>query len=658
MAVEVVGTDLPIIENGSELNESVVNEKVDITFGTHGVDEPVKGEVNNVSESNVPKDAVDEWPEPKQIHSFYIVRYRALEDQNLKAKLDVAEKELQKKNQARLQIVEKIRAKRVSYGNEFALTNLMMDDVENAYADRSQLIAQLRSLGVENKQFRSIMDEKRKEMEPLQQALGKLRGAPGGGERGPGICSSEQELNDLIKSYQYRIQHESIPLTEEKQILREIKQLEGTRQKVIANAAERARIQDSMGEKDAIQGQVKLIGVDLDGVRKEKQVINAKLKQLDEEKLAIEKDISVLEDELTAVTEKRDKTFETIRDMRKQREEGFFIDFSLYLRIFLVQEFPILPKNRTLLTKAKVLASNKDVDALKELSETEVEKFMSLWNSNKAFRDDYERRILPSLDMRQLSKDGRLRNPGEKPLVVIETPTTSGTEVVKTSAKQTPKVDVVSPAQVDASSEQKAQKAKSAKNPKEGNKKTEITLEKTDQVDKEEFFSTDKSKETSLPKRDEVDETKLKELRREEEIAKRNEAEERKKKQAEKAAAKAAIKAQKEAEKKLKEMIEREKKARKKAGAAVTAVDSEEPPTEADAEVAEPEKIEEKIELPQKNKDRKENTIRHRGRARGQDSLPKAILKRKKATNYWVWAAALAALAIVLLLLVGYNYLS
>lgn len=65
-----------------------------------------------------------------------------------------------------------------------------------------------------------------------------------------------------------------------------------------------------------------LIGVDLDGVRKEKQVVNAKLKQLDEEKVAIEKEISALEGELTAVTEKRDKTFETLKDMRKQREEG------------------------------------------------------------------------------------------------------------------------------------------------------------------------------------------------------------------------------------------------------------------------------------------------------------------------------------------------
>jgi uncharacterized coiled-coil DUF342 family protein len=61
-----------------------------------------------------------------------------------------------------------------------------------------------------------------------------------------------------IQSFQYRIQHESIPLSEEKQIIREIKQLEGTREKVIANAAMRAKIQDSMGQKEAIQDQVKV----------------------------------------------------------------------------------------------------------------------------------------------------------------------------------------------------------------------------------------------------------------------------------------------------------------------------------------------------------------------------------------------------------------
>lgn len=61
-----------------------------------------------------------------------------------------------------------------------------------------------------------------------------------------------------IHSLQYRIQHESIPLSEEKQLLRDIKQLEGTREKVIASAAMRAKIQDSLGQRDAIQDQVKV----------------------------------------------------------------------------------------------------------------------------------------------------------------------------------------------------------------------------------------------------------------------------------------------------------------------------------------------------------------------------------------------------------------
>ncbi|KAK6132689.1 hypothetical protein DH2020_033572 [Rehmannia glutinosa] len=617
MGVEVVETNLAV-ETGKEVSAEVGN--VNIKFGSHGADEPAKGEPDKLFDSNLPKDAVDEWPEPTQIHSFYMVKYRASEDRNLKAKLDVAEKELQKKNQARLQIFENLKTKR---------------------AERAQIRTQIHTLSVENKQFRTVMDEKRKEMEPLQQALGKLRG-PGVRERGSGICSSEDELNNLIKSLQYRIQHESIPLTEEKQILREIKQLEGTREKVIANAAERTKIQDSLGEKEAIQDQVKSIGVDLDGVRKDKQVIFAKIKQLDEEKVAIEKEINALEEELNAVTQKRDKILDSVNEMRKQREEG---NSPFY-------------QNRTLLTKAKVLAAKKDVEAVKELSDSEVEKFMSLWNSSKSFRDDYESRILQSLDMRQFSKDGRMRNFDEKPLVLIETPVPSEPEVVKTKVKQQlPKEDFV-----PASSEQKVVKAKSTKNNKEGNKKTDTTLEKIDQEYEPEVFSVDKVEKVSLSKKDEVDETKLKELKREEEIAKRNLAEERKKKLAEKAAAKAAIKAQKEAEKKLKEIIsffcEREKRARKKGGAAVTSLDSEEP-TETVEEVAELEKVEEKIEtpVPQKNKDRKEHTLRHRARPRGPDSLPKAILKRKKATNYWVWAVPAALVALVLLV-VGYSYLS
>lgn len=72
------------------------------------------------------------------------------------------------------------------------------------------------------------------------------------------LVTSWEMVKLQIHCLQYRIQHESIPLAEEKQLLKEIKRLEGTRETVIANAAMRAKIQDSMGQKEVIQDQVKV----------------------------------------------------------------------------------------------------------------------------------------------------------------------------------------------------------------------------------------------------------------------------------------------------------------------------------------------------------------------------------------------------------------
>ncbi|XP_034678356.1 proton pump-interactor 1 [Vitis riparia] len=626
MGVEVVGFEAAPapVEAGTEAESALLHDKENgkldqgpgvtepIKFGSHG-DEPVKGEGNNVSD-NFPKDVVDEWPAPKQIHSFYFVKYRSYDDPKIKAKLDQADKEIQRRNQARFQITEGLRAKK---------------------SDRAQMLSQLKSLKAEDEQFRMIVDGKRKEMEPLQHALGKLRSTNSANrERGGTLCSSEEELNDLIQSLHYHMQHESIPLAEEKQILREIKQLEATREKVIAGAAMRAKIQDSLGQKEAIQDQVKLIGVDLDGVRKEKQVVMAKIKQLRDDLKGIDSEIDSLMEELKAVSEKRDKAYEGLQALRKQRDEG---NAHFY-------------QNRALLNNARELAGKKDIKALEELSHSEVEKFMSLWSSNKAFREDYEKRILPSLDSRQLSRDGRMRNPDEKPLVVLEAPTPSETETVAKAPVKRSKEDSKPPPQHDTLPSQKVQKEANDRATDSG-----ITLERGDKEEKEIIPGLEKhQKGPSLD--NEVDAAKLKEMKREEEIAKAKLALERKKKLADKSAAKAAIRAQKEAEKKLKE---REKKAKKKAASSATAT-NEEPTEAADAEVVEVEKTNVNVEppVPSKTKEQKENTIRHRNKKRGPDSLPRAILKRKKTTNYWIWAAAAAAVLLVLLLVVvGFHYL-
>lgn len=92
----------------------ILNQDSGIKFGSHGTEETGKNDVNNLPENSISMDAVDEWPAPKQIHTFYMVKYRSYDDQKTKGLLDQADKELKNINQARYQMTEKLRAKRVS----------------------------------------------------------------------------------------------------------------------------------------------------------------------------------------------------------------------------------------------------------------------------------------------------------------------------------------------------------------------------------------------------------------------------------------------------------------------------------------------------------------------------------------------------------------
>jgi septal ring factor EnvC (AmiA/AmiB activator) len=78
----------------------------------------------------------------------------------------------------------------------------------------------------------------------------------------------------------------------------------------------------------------------LDGVRKEKQALQGKIKQLDEAIKAIDNELNSLSEELKLVSQKRDKAYESIQQLRKQRDEGVgfyfvttFIDPSVRARI-------------------------------------------------------------------------------------------------------------------------------------------------------------------------------------------------------------------------------------------------------------------------------------------------------------------------------------
>ncbi|XP_006659373.1 proton pump-interactor BIP131 [Oryza brachyantha] len=553
-----------------------------------------------------PKDAVDEWPEPKQTHSFFFVKVRPYEDPNLKMKLDQADKECQKKIQARSHIFEALRTKR----NE-----------------RSNIISELKPLTAENKQYNVVVSGKLKEIEPLQKSLGKFRSENNAMRaQGAGLCSSIEELDQLIKSLNDRICHESISLDEEKRLVKEIKQLNGTRSKVVENAAKRAKMQDTVGERDTIHDQVKQIGVGIDEVKKERQNVRDKIKVLEDQLHAVDDEIAALQDDLTAATARKDKAFDALNELRKTRDLNN-VSFHQY---------------RTISNNVRDLSARGEVEMVQQLCQNEVEKFMAQWGSSKSFREDYEKRILVSLNSRQLSRDGRMRNPDEKPIVLetqVAPPAEHEPAPLKKPVKQAkeapaPPADITPKDEIHVKAPAKTAKAKPS-------------LEVGDIPD---VYDDEAPKEKTKPKV--VDEAKLKEMKRQEEIEKNKLALERKKKHAEKQAMKAVARAEKEAERKLKE---KEKKAKKKSAAAGGAESEEAAESDAKSdEAVEPEVKGDELEAPATvKKEQKKNPWHKTTVTKTKAPLPKAVLKRKKSQSYMSWIAPAGAFAAVLVVLLG-----
>lgn len=64
-------------------------------------------------------------------------------------------------------------------------------------AERSEMLSQVRALNVDFEQFKTILDEKKRKIEPLQQALGKLRNNKDVDNRLI-LCASEEELDFIV----------------------------------------------------------------------------------------------------------------------------------------------------------------------------------------------------------------------------------------------------------------------------------------------------------------------------------------------------------------------------------------------------------------------------------------------------------------------------
>lgn len=130
MGVEILGANITskhVEVDGDKTNFSTEMDGKTLSNMGHELDEPTKTgsmessieingmakETDNLVNSNIPKDVVDEWPAPKKFHTFYFARVRLYEDPKIKENIEKAENHLQKMSDDRTKIFDKLKTKRV-----------------------------------------------------------------------------------------------------------------------------------------------------------------------------------------------------------------------------------------------------------------------------------------------------------------------------------------------------------------------------------------------------------------------------------------------------------------------------------------------------------------------------------------------------------------
>ncbi|KAF5193195.1 Proton pump-interactor [Thalictrum thalictroides] len=303
----------------------------------------------------VPNEAVDVCP-TKLICSFFCVKFSAYEDQMLKVKSGIAAIKLKK-------------------------------------VEHNKIISQLRPLIRKDKRYREILNAGKWKVSnnTQQQAQHKF----------PSARSARREREFLAcvhrsKSLMFWLQHESTTVVKEKSLFAEIKQLERTRDEIIANDVVQAQfqhysdIQDSWSRnlKHTIEDQLNMSG-DLEEIRRKKTVVSMKIKCLEEKVKIISKTINLWEEELSTLYNEPGEACKVLVALRKQRDAWNENHCN----------------NISLLNIDRKHGKKQDIATLEEASYTEVEQFMFLWNSDETFRRDYMRSMLRSLNKHSMDED-------------------------------------------------------------------------------------------------------------------------------------------------------------------------------------------------------------------------------------------------------------
>ncbi|KAJ0545827.1 hypothetical protein HanIR_Chr08g0354081 [Helianthus annuus] len=546
---EIKNADFPDEEKESEVNDPSVGDRSTLSFsdtlvnhgaviefgsiGRHGTTLSIQNE-EVVDMNSIQTDAIDVHDEEVEVLEYnFLVKIPRFEDENFRDQIRSALEVVEEKTGIRESIRVKLLKKRdmlMAFNDEYDLVK------------RDEIAA------------RRAVKAKRQEIDSVQAIINRWKNA-----------MSVEDIDARIFGVEYMIQHETIRLTDEKEFIREIKQLKSLRDQLASNMGTPEEIRHAIDTKDQNEERMKTLRKELESLKREVSKFEAVIEQL-----AIKYEETTYEE----------------RDLKRQLRVADVVRQKAYADLNSLKKLSY-DKNKNFrqfkedVTTAKTFLSKGDKDALHRLCANQVETFMEQWNNNDEFRQEYVSRCNANASRRQKVSDGppvvpddvasvlssNVNSiPGEVKHMSVVLPVEQGKDVSFVESMNEDNHDTGK--SIEKVSGQKNQELKNkgvAKPTNLGSGEVAKEAELAVVADLVENIPTKEEIELARKAEEEIA-AKLKEQRRLEEKAKAIEAIERKKRNAEKAQQRAELRARKEAEQKEKEREKRLRKKEKKAG--------------------------------------------------------------------------------------------
>ncbi|XP_073053255.1 uncharacterized protein [Primulina eburnea] len=471
----------------------------------------------------------------------FFVRTPRYSDEKLQEQIRIAELEVNEKTKLRDSIQAQIQEKRAKNQN---------NGIDYEYAKG------------EDRSIKKLIKEKRVEIDSLQSVINKAKNA-----------TSIEDLNSRIKTVEHMIQHETLPLKEEKLFIHEIKQLKQLREQLSSSNCSQSEIQQALEQREQAEERLKTLRKELSNLKYTASKAQTACDEAEGKYNVEHKKVKELQAHFRAADDVRQEAYAKFLSLSKelsQKRRNFF-------------------KFKNDSATATYNPFTDDKKNLYQRCVNEVENFMELWNGNNEFRSEYVRLNTRSTLRRFGTLDGRSLGPDEKPPILpsyvrerndkaVSVPANADSISKSSPMELKPEANIenansdIHSIKKETESKEKTATTRGPAKSKQVNSLATVSGMDEEKVEVQEELIKTKEELELIRKAEEIrrekTEANLKEQRRLEEIAKAKEARERKQRRDEKAQKREELKARKEAEQKEKE---REKKSRKnerrKAGA-------------------------------------------------------------------------------------------